>query len=138
MKIYREIVRNLTMGIQAIENLDPYVDSENLKRLMSGQAAALDKLMNKAKPELTTEELEDAKGSKFEKTMLKAGVKMNAMFNGNSTHIASMLIEGYNMGIESVQKCVNELKRDGNQIPPLASEVMSFYDKSIKALREYL
>ena len=49
-----------------------------------------------------------------------------------------MLIDGYNMGITSVQKCINGLNRDGVEIPELASDLMKTYDKNIKALRAYL
>ena len=70
--------------------------------------------------------------------MLKAGVKMNAGINNKPTHLASMLIDGYNMGIESVQKCINELARDGVDVPDVAKDLMKVYDKNIKALRAYL
>jgi hypothetical protein len=70
--------------------------------------------------------------------MLKAGVNMNAMFNNTSSHMASMLIGGYIMGIESVQKCVNEMKKDGTEMPSIAGEIVKFYDKCTKSLREFL
>ncbi|MBO5982329.1 MAG: hypothetical protein J6Q06_00435, partial [Clostridia bacterium] len=69
---------------------------------------------------------------------LKAGVSMNAMLNNNLSHIAEMLIDGYIMGINSVQKCINELKKDGTDMPSIAGEIVNFYDKCIATLREYL
>ena len=63
---------------------------------------------------------------------------MNTMFNDSLSHIADMLIDGYNMGINSVQKCVNELKKDGTEMPSIASEILSFYEDCITDLREYL
>ena len=41
-------------------------------------------------------------------------------------------------GIESVQKCINELKETGVDVPELARDLMKTYDKNIKALRLYL
>ena len=63
---------------------------------------------------------------------------MNAMFNNNLSHIAEMLIDGYIMGVNSVQKCVNEMKKDGTEMPSIAEEVLEYYDKCILELREYL
>lgn len=63
---------------------------------------------------------------------------MNAMFNNNPSHIADMLIDGYIMGVNSVQKCINELKKDGREMPSIAGEIVDFYDKCIADLREYL
>lgn len=138
MKLTRELIRNLEMGAQSIKNLMPYVDDDKLKNTVLKQKEALEDFLAQAKSDTTDEEQEQASGSKLQKTMLKAGVNVNAMFNSNPTHIADMLIEGYRMGIDSVQKCMNELKREGKEMPPLASEVIRFYDKSIKALREFL
>ncbi len=138
MKIYREIVRNTEMGIQSISNLLGYAEEADFRRLILSQQDELKSFYDRALAELNCEEQEQAKSGIIEKTMLKAGVNMNAMFNNNSSHMASMLIDGYAMGIESVQKCINEMKKDGNEMPSLAGEIIKFYDKCVKALREFL
>ncbi len=138
MKIYREIVRNTEMGVQSIDNLLGYVDQAKFRELMLSQQEDLRSFYDRAMNELNCEEQEQAKGGVFEKTMLKAGVNMNAMFNDSVSHMSAMLIDGYSMGIESVQKCINEMKKDGTEMPPIAGEIIKFYDKCIKALREYL
>jgi hypothetical protein len=138
MKIFREIVKNTDMGIQSITNLLPYVEEENFKNLILSQQNDLRDFHTRALQELNCEEQEQAKSGVIEKTMLKAGVNMNAMFNNTSSHMASMLIDGYIMGIESVQKCVNEMKKDGTEMPSIAGEIVKFYDKCTKSLREFL
>lgn len=138
MKIFREIVRNTEMGIQSITNLMSYVENEDLRLLITNQQDGLRNFFNDALNQLDCEEQEQAKSGFFEKTMLKAGVSMNAMFNNNLSHIAEMLIDGYIMGVNSVQKCVNEMKKDGTEMPSIAEEVLEYYDKCILELREYL
>ena len=138
MKIYREILRNTEMGIQSIQNLMSHIEDEDFRRIVTEQQDGLRNFYNRALNQLDCDEQEQAKSGFFEKTMLKAGVSMNAMFNNALSHIADMLIDGYNMGVNSVQKCVNELKKDGNNMPSLACEVLDFYDECITALREYL
>lgn len=98
----------------------------------------MEEFYQKSKTELGEEEIKDAKSSTMQKTMLKMGVKMNATFDNSHTHIASMLIDGYNMGLTSVQKCINELNADGVEVPQLATDLMKTYDKNIKDLRAYL
>lgn len=138
MKIFREIVRNTAMGAQSIDNIFEHVDSERLKNVLLEQKEVMEDFYQKAANELGEQELEDAKSNPMQQFMLKAGVKMNVGLNNSSSHIASMMIDGYNMGIESVQKCINELERDGVEVPPLARDLMKTYDKNIKTLREYL
>lgn len=138
MKIFREIVRNTAMGAQSIDNIAGYIECDKLKNLVFSQKEVLEDFYQKAKAELGEKELEDAQTNTIQRMMLKAGVKMNAGFDNSNTHIASMLIDGYNMGITSVQKCMNELNRDGVDVPQLASDLIKTYDKAIKALRAYL
>lgn len=138
MKIYREILRNTEMGIESIENILGYVEDDQLKNALLGQKEVLEDFNQKSQTELGKAEKKEAEGTKLQKTMLKAGVHMNAMFNRDTAHIASMLIDGYNMGLTSVQKCVNELTNDGVEVPQLAKDVIAAYDKNIKKLREYL
>lgn len=138
MKIYREILRNTAMGAQSIDNMMPYVECDKLKNLALSQKEVMEDFYQKAKTELSEKEIEDSQSKPMQRAMLKAGVKMNAGINNSPSHLASMLIDGYNMGIESVQKCINELKRDGVDVPQLAQDLMKTYDKNIKALRAYL
>ncbi len=138
MKIYREIVRNTAMGAQSIDNIINYVECDKLKNLVLSQKEVLEEFYQKAEAELGEKELEDAKTHPIQRMMLKAGVKMNASFDNSNSHLASMLIDGYNMGITSVQKCINELNRDGVEVPQLAHDLMKTYDKCIKNLRNYL
>lgn len=138
MKIYREIIRNTAMGAQSIDNIIGYVECEKMRNLLLSQKEVMEDFYQKAKSELSEKELEEAMTNPMQRMMLKMGVKMNAGMNNSCSHIASMLIEGYDMGITSVQKCVNELTRGGVDVPQLAQDLLKAYDKSIKALRAYL
>ncbi len=138
MKIFREIVRNTAMGAQSIDNILPYVECDKLKNLILSQKEVMEDFYRRGKQELGDDELEDAKTKPVQRMMLKAGVKMNAGFDNSNSHLASMLIDGYNMGITSVQKCINELNRDGVEVPDMARDLMKVYDKNIKTLRNYL
>ena len=138
MKIFREMARNTAMGVESIDNMVEYIDCDKLKNLVLSQKEVLEDFYQKAASELSEKELEDAKTTPVQRIMLKAGVKMNAGINNKPSHLASMLIDGYNMGIESVQKCVNELAKDGTEVPDVAKDLMKVYDKNIKALRAFL
>ena len=126
------------MGAQSVDNIMNHVDNEKLKNLLLKQKEVMEDFYQKASNELSEDELNDAKSNPMQQFMLKAGVKMNVGLDNSPSHIASMMIDGYNMGIESVQKCINELNRDGVEVPTLAHDLMKVYDKDIKELREYL
>ena len=138
MKILREMVRSTVMGTDAIDNVMPYVEDKALAALMSEQKRGMCELMEEAKRGLTREEIAEAEGGKFGKTMLKASSKVNAMLNNDASHIARMLIEGYEMGVVSLQKCVNEMQKEHDEVPLSAKELLKLYDKNVRALRKFL
>ncbi len=138
MKILREAVRSTSMGIQAIDNVLPYVEDCALVKTIKEQKEILKSYGEKAREELTETEIAAAEGTKFSKTMLKAGASISAMMNNDTAHIAQMLIEGYETGIVSMQKCVNEMEKSNGEVPAIAKELIKTYDKHIKTLRSYL
>lgn len=138
MKILREMVRSTVMGTDAIDNVMPYVEDKDLAALMSEQKRGMCELMEEAKRGLTREEIAEAEGGKLGKTMLKASSKVNAMLNNDASHIARMLIEGYEMGVVSLQKCVNEMQKEHDEVPLSAKELLKLYDKNVRALRKFL
>lgn len=138
MKILREMVRSTVMGTDAIDNVMPYVEDKALAALMSEQKRGMCELMEEAKRGLTREEIAEAEGGKLGKTMLKASSKVNAMLNNDASHIARMLIEGYEIGVVSLQKCVNEMQKEHDEVPPSAKELLKLYDKNVRALRKFL
>lgn len=138
MKIYREMVRSTSMGIRAIDNVMRYVENDALGETMKEQKKTLEEYCSQAKSELTEKEVSEAEGSKFSHTMIKASSAISAMVNSDSSHLSRMLIEGYEMGIVSLQKCINEMQNKQKEVPAAAKELIKFYDKSIKTLRTYL
>lgn len=138
MKIYREMVRSTTMGMNAIDNVMPYVEDEALASLMSEQKEGMNTLLAEAKRGLSVDEIAAAEGGKLGKTVLKASSAISAMLNGDTSHLARMLTEGYETGIVSLQKCINELQKSHEEVPVPAKELLKTYDKNIRALRKFL
>ena len=70
--------------------------------------------------------------------MLKASSSFSAMLNNDTSHLARMLIEGYETGIVSLQKCINEMQKSNDEVPLSAKDLLKTYDKHIRALRKFL
>ena len=138
MKITREMVRGTAMGIRAIDNVIRYAENDALIATASAHKEALVRFHDEAAGELSEKQAAEAEGSKLAKAMVKASSAFSAMVNSDASHLARMLIEGYEMGIVSLQKCVNELENKSKEVPAKAKELIKFYDKSIKELRAYL
>ena len=138
MKIFREMVRSTTMGRDAIAHVLPYAEDESLVKTMKEQQQTLEEALKDAERELSPKEADEAKGGKLSKTMLKASSSFSAMLNNDTSHLARMLIEGYETGIVSLQKCINEMQKSNDEVPLSAKDLLKTYDKHIRALRKFL
>jgi len=70
--------------------------------------------------------------------MLKMSAKFNAMFDPSDSHISEMMIEGTNMGINSVQSVINEMQSEGDEVPQLAVDYVNMMQSNINELRSFL
>ncbi len=138
MKIAREMVRSTSMGIDAIDRLLPYTENEALTNVMREQKEDMAQMLTEAKRGLSGDEIAQAEGGKLSKTVLKASAMMSAMMNNDPSNLARKLIEGYETGIVSLQKCINEMQKEHDEVPVLAKDLVKCYDKNIRALRKFL
>ncbi len=138
MKIYREIYRNTDFGIASIDGILNFVESKELKTILLRQKEVLDELNIKAKENMTPTEIEQAEPSKISEKMMDMSIFMDATVNHNSEHLAKKMIDGYNMGLNSVTKCINDFECDSDTLPSLATETCNVYEKCIKELRKFL
>ncbi len=136
MDIFKEIAQNASMGIKAINSIRSYVEDEELMHRVLCHREDLKIIKSEADENI--EEPEDKKPSKIQEAMLKTGVFMNTLFNKSNDNIARMLIEGNNMGMNSLQKSINSMQQENQEVPPLAQELMSAYQHSIDELRTFL
>lgn len=126
------------MGINAINSIRSYVEDEELMHKVLCQREELKKIRDKAESMLTDEDAKDCQTGRFRQAMVKTNAFVTTMFDKSSDHIATMLIEGTNMGINSLQKSINSIEKDGESVPQLAFDLMNTYQKSLTELRSFL
>lgn len=139
MDIYKEIYKNTQVGVEAIDSLMPHVGNDELKGLMTVQRQRLADINRQAAGNLEYDELKSSGICGAEKGMLKGSIFVKATLTGaDDNKLASMLIEGNNMGLNSLQKEINQLCQHGETAPELAQTTQDLYQSNITALRRYL
>lgn len=134
------IYENVKMGADAIINLLPKVEDSRLKSDMSVQMSGYEKFAAQAREELKGLGIEAEEKGFMAKAMAKIGMQMNTMVDTSSSHIAEMMIQGSNMGIIEMNKCINACERgrceDG--AVKLAREILTFEEKNLERMKQYL
>ena len=74
------------------------------------------------------------------KTMAKVGMEFNTMMDTSLSHIAEMMIQGSNMGIVEMNKCINTCERGGCEdgAVRLAQDIVEFEQQNLERMKKYL
>lgn len=138
MNIYNEIIKSTDVGINAINNIRTYIEDEEMMHKVLSQRESMKVIQDKVQNEMSADDIRDAKGTKMQQAMVSWGTKWNAMMDKSNTHIAEMLIEGTNMGINSITEAMNDLKQNNEVVPPVVSETLQIFQNNINELRSFL
>ena len=138
MKLYEQILKNADLGIDAIENVKCAVKDEKLLNVLAEQKKGYVGFKTAVEKELDPNTIKEASPAKMNKMMMKMGTKMNTMFDSSNTNIAEMMIEGTNMGINDIQKEINEMQLVGSEIPQLATDYIQMMQSNVDTLSSFL
>ena len=140
-----QMYKNMKMGESAILDLMPKVHSETLRGDMVAHLEGYQSFAERAKALLDAEHKEAKDANLFAKASSKMGIAMNTMMDSTASHIAEMLIEGSTMGITDQMRIIHELERTGEngdrqmeETLCLAKEIVSFEEKNVEKMKEYL
>lgn len=132
-----DIYRNAKMGAEAILNLLPVLEDEDLKSQLTLQLTRYEEFATDAKNLLEKQGEKPLEESGFSRMMAKMGIKMNTMIDKTSSHVAQMVIEGAVMGITDLLKRLND-GGDYGEAEPIAKKLIEFEQDTVERMKEYL
>ncbi|MDE6911071.1 MAG: hypothetical protein K2P44_11435 [Lachnospiraceae bacterium] len=137
-EILKEVQRNSSMAMNAIDTISEKVQNRELLHELSKQRLLYSVIQNKATDRLQSERAEGYHASTMQDMMLKGGIQMNTLTNCSSSKIAELMIQGSNRGLTSMWKSINHHQNSGNTSMEVAKELMDFEAKSIERLKKFL
>lgn len=137
-EILKEVQRNSSMAMNAIDTISEKVQNRELLHELSKQRLLYSVIQNKATDRLQSERAEGYHASTMQDMMLKGGIQMNTLTNCSSSKIAELMIQGSNRGLTSMWKSINHHQNSGNTSMEVAKELMDFETKSIERLKKFL
>ncbi|MEZ3479760.1 MAG: hypothetical protein K1W08_14315 [Lachnospiraceae bacterium] len=137
-EILKEVQKNSSMAINAINTIAEKVHDNELQQELSKQKLWYSVIQNKATDRLQNERAEGYHASAVQDLMLKGGIQMNTFTNCSTSKIAELMIQGSNRGITSMWKSINHHQNSGNMSMEVAKELVDFEQKSIARLKKFL
>ena len=133
------IYQNINAGLQAIEDILPKIQDDNLKNLV---AEMQDKYYSLSKECEVFAKSEDIKGIKdnnwLEKVKMWMGVNMSTLTDKSNRKISELLVLGSFMGYITCIKDAADHKNISNELDEILEKLKNFQKSNIENLIPYL
>lgn len=136
-KLLREVSKNAATAVDAMNSLLPILEEGEIKSSIQKHKNDASQLQKQASRALNQNGFPRQKKSVISQ-LNKWNIKMQASLNRRPTHIASMMIQGMDMGIISLQKIRNHTPHAGYQNKALADNLLQFEQNTIEHYKQYL
>ena len=138
IKLLRECDAGVRMGTSSIEDVQPHVHSEKLKKLLDTCKDEHDKLNTEIRNLLSKYEDEGkapnpiAKGMSWMKTTVKLGV------DDTDATVADLMTDGCNMGVKSLNRYLNEYEAADEVSKDICKRLINLEEKLAVDIRGFL
>ena len=138
IRLLRECDAGVTMGISSIEDVLPFVSSREMKQALESCRDEHSKLNTELGELLHRYGDEGKDPNPVAKSMswLKTGVKL--MINESDATVADLMIDGCNMGVQSLNKYLNEYEAADEVSKDIAKRLIHLEESLAEDLRPYL
>ena len=139
---YACMYENVKMGADSIINLLPKVEDSHLKSDMTVHLSGYEDFAQRAKKELENMGVKAEEKGFMSKAMARVGMEMNTITDTSASHIAEMMMQGSQMGVIEMHKCINACNRCACDVDSsatnMAREIVSFEEKNLERMKQYL
>jgi len=104
IKLLRECDQGIKMGISSIDQVISYVSSEKMKNVFLKSKMEHSKIENEIEEMLSRFQDEGKNPNIFVQGMSKMKTNIELMINDSDYKIASIMVDGTNMGVKSLSK----------------------------------
>lgn len=138
IKLLRECDAGIKMGVASIDEVLGHVESPDLKQNLSsckGEHQAL----NSEIQELLDKYQDDGKDpNPVAKSMSWVKTNMSLSMNGSDRTIASLMTDGCNMGVKSLNKYLNQYEAADEVSKDIAKRLINLEERLVREIRPYL
>ncbi len=137
-KLLRETDAGCKMAIDSIEQMIDRTDNENLHKLLKETLESHKRLEDEVREMLREYGDEGKEPNPIAKGMATMKVDMKMMMNDTDHTIATLMMDGCNMGIQKLAEYVNKYKNAEKRAQDFAKRLIDAEDKLMEDLRAYV
>ncbi len=138
IKLLRECDAGVKMGVDSLEDVLKYAKDEKLRNLLSDCKKEHEKLDKEIREALHRFHDEGKNPNPIAKTMSTLKTEFKLGINESDKTIASLITDGCNMGVKSLNKYLNEYEAADETIKDITKRLIRIEERLSENLSEYL
>ena len=138
IRLLRECDAGVRMGVDSICQVLPHVKSGDLKSRLEKSKAEHDKLSSEIEKELARYQDEGKAPNPIAKTMSTMKTNMELMMKDEDRTIASLMTDGCNMCVKSLNKYLNEYEAADEKSKDICKRLIHLEESLTHQIRDFL
>lgn len=138
VKLLRECDAGVKMGVESIDEVFEYVESEQLKAMLNDCKDEHDKLGKEIRQELERYKDDGKDPSPIAKGMSWMKTNMKLIMHESDHTIADLMTDGCNMGVKSLNRYLNQYKAADEVSKDICKRLINLEEKLTMDIRGYL
>ena len=138
IRLLRECDAGVKMGVDSIEQVLPHVRSGNLKARLEKSRSEHEKLAKEIEHALARYQDDGKSPNPIAKTMSTMKTNMELMISEEDKTIASLMTDGCNMGVKSLNKYLNEFEAADENSKDICKRLIHLEESLTHQIRDFL
>ena len=138
IRLLRECDAGVKMGVDSIVQVLPHVRSSNLKARLEKSRSEHEKLAKEIEHALARYQDDGKSPNPIAKTMSTMKTNMELMISEEDKTIASLMTDGCNMGVKSLNKYLNEFEAADENSKDICKRLIHLEESLTHQIRDFL
>ena len=138
IRLLRECDAGVKMGVDSIEQVLPHVKSSALKKRLEKSKGEHNQLAREIEQALDRFQDDGKEPNPIAKTMSTMKTNMELMLKEDDKTIASLMTDGCNMGVKSLNKYLNEFEAADEKSKDICKRLIHLEESLTHQIRDFL
>lgn len=138
IELLKECDQGVKMGIEAIDEVLPRVEDENLKKILNEYNIRHEELKDELEVLLKGAGLRGEEPNLMAKGMSALKTNFKMMLNDSDKTVADLMTDGCDMGIKSLNKYLNQYAAAEESVKDITKKIIKVEEDFEESLKKYL
>ena len=138
ISLLKECSSGCKMAMRTIQQVREYARDEKLERLLDAYEKKHRDLEKSTIQLLEHYNKKDEEPGKMAEFMAKMDIEMKMLVHADSHQIAKLMMDGCNMGIQSVSECMNKCREASHASISMAKKLVKCEEKLMEDVKKFL